>query len=287
MTTPITVLGLGPMGRALARAFAGAGHPTTVWNRTPPGGPARGTVLAGSVAEAVRASRIVVVCLRDHDVVRSVLDPVTDWAGRTLVDLTSGPPHEAERTAAWATGRGAGYLGGAVLTPAPSIGTPAAAVLYSGSEEVHAELREALGALGGTARYVGAAPGRAGAYEMALLDLFATAVHGVVHGFALAAAEGIPAGELAPLAAGIGSLLPEMITRFARQIDVGRHPGDPSTIGSARAGIRHVLGSAAAHGLDVGALGAARDLLERSIRAGHADQGLSRLAVDLRRGSDT
>jgi 3-hydroxyisobutyrate dehydrogenase-like beta-hydroxyacid dehydrogenase len=281
-TTPTTVLGLGPMGRALAGAFAAAGHPTTVWTRTPPGDVPRGTVLAGSVPDAVRAGRVVVVCLRDHDAVRAVLDRVTDWDGRTVVDLTSGAPHDAERAAEWAAERGVGHLDGAILTPASSIGTAAATVLYSGSEQVHAELRGTLGALGGTARHVGAQPGRASAYEMALLDLFATAVHGVVHGFALAAAEGIPAGELAPLAAGIGSLLPEMITRFARQIDAGRHPGEPSTIGSARAGIGHVLGSAAAHGLDVGALSAARDLVERSIRAGHGDQGLSRLAVDLR-----
>ena len=85
MTTPITVLGLGPMGRALARAFAGAGHPTTGWNRTPPGELAAGTVLAGSVSDAVRAGRVVVVCLRDHDVVRSVLDRVTGWDGQILV----------------------------------------------------------------------------------------------------------------------------------------------------------------------------------------------------------
>jgi 3-hydroxyisobutyrate dehydrogenase-like beta-hydroxyacid dehydrogenase len=33
--TPVTVIGLGLMGRALATAFLRAGHPTTVWNRTP------------------------------------------------------------------------------------------------------------------------------------------------------------------------------------------------------------------------------------------------------------
>ncbi|MYU15304.1 NAD(P)-binding domain-containing protein, partial [Streptomyces sp. SID8361] len=32
--TPVTVLGLGDMGTALARALVGAGHRTTVWNRT-------------------------------------------------------------------------------------------------------------------------------------------------------------------------------------------------------------------------------------------------------------
>ena len=31
---PVTVIGLGPMGRAMAAAFLAAGQPTTVWNRT-------------------------------------------------------------------------------------------------------------------------------------------------------------------------------------------------------------------------------------------------------------
>lgn len=32
---PVTVLGTGAMGAALAETLLGAGHPTTVWNRTP------------------------------------------------------------------------------------------------------------------------------------------------------------------------------------------------------------------------------------------------------------
>ncbi|MFD0855163.1 NAD(P)-binding domain-containing protein, partial [Actinomadura adrarensis] len=31
----LTLLGLGDMGAALARAWLAAGHPLTVWNRTP------------------------------------------------------------------------------------------------------------------------------------------------------------------------------------------------------------------------------------------------------------
>jgi 3-hydroxyisobutyrate dehydrogenase-like beta-hydroxyacid dehydrogenase len=33
--TPATVVGLGAMGHALAVQLIAAGHPTTVWNRTP------------------------------------------------------------------------------------------------------------------------------------------------------------------------------------------------------------------------------------------------------------
>jgi 3-hydroxyisobutyrate dehydrogenase-like beta-hydroxyacid dehydrogenase len=31
----VTVIGLGPMGRAMVRTFLAAGRPATVWNRTP------------------------------------------------------------------------------------------------------------------------------------------------------------------------------------------------------------------------------------------------------------
>ena len=34
-TNHVTLLGTGAMGSALARAVIDAGHPTTVWNRTP------------------------------------------------------------------------------------------------------------------------------------------------------------------------------------------------------------------------------------------------------------
>lgn len=57
--TPITVLGLGNMGTALAGALIDAGHPTTVWNRSParaePLG-ARGATAADTAEFAVSAS---------------------------------------------------------------------------------------------------------------------------------------------------------------------------------------------------------------------------------------
>ena len=33
--TPVTLIGLGPMGQAMVRTLLAAGHPVTVWNRTP------------------------------------------------------------------------------------------------------------------------------------------------------------------------------------------------------------------------------------------------------------
>lgn len=55
---PVTVIGLGLMGQALAGAFLKAGHPTTVWNRTASKADqlvAQGALLAPTVDAALKA----------------------------------------------------------------------------------------------------------------------------------------------------------------------------------------------------------------------------------------
>lgn len=274
------------MGRALAAAFLDAHHPVTLWNRTP--GKAgdlvdRGAVAADSVQDAVRAGRVVVACLIDYDAVRATLDQApTDWEDRCLVNLTSGEPAQARRMARWATTHGIAYLDGAILTPTTAIGTPSATVLFSGPRDVHEAVAETMAAVGGTSVCLGDDPGRAAAYEIALLDVFATSVTGVAHAFALASAEGIEPERFAAFATGIGGLLPEMITRFAGQIRTGRYPGERSTIASAASGITHIINTATSHGIDVGMLTAARRTLDRAVADGHGPEGLARLTTVLR-----
>ena len=285
---PVTVLGLGPMGRALASAFLAARHPVTVWNRTHGKAgdlPGRGALVAGSVQDAVRAGQVIVACLRDHDAVRATLGTVTEgWEGRRLVNLTSGEPAQAREMSRWAAARGIDYVGGAILTPTPTIGTPSAAVLYSGARDVYEAVQETMAAVGGTPVHLGDDPGRASAYEIALLDIFATSVTGIVHAFALASAEGIEPEGFAAFATGIGGLLPEMITRYARQIQTGHYPGDRSTIASAGSGITHIINTATTHGIDVGVLTAAKAVIDRAVADGHGAEGLARLTTVLGNG---
>ncbi|MFI1760873.1 NAD(P)-dependent oxidoreductase [Streptomyces sp. NPDC020800] len=283
--TPVTVLGLGPMGRALAAAFLAARHPVTVWNRTP--GKTgdlldRGATLATSVEDAVRAGQVVVTCLIDYDAVHATLRQSPEgWEGRQLVNLTSGEPAQARATAVWASARGIDYLDGAILTPTPAVGTPSAAVLYSGAGDVYEAVAATLAAIGGTATYLGDDHGWASAYDVALLDLFATSVNGIVHAFALSSAEGIAPEQFAAFATGIGGLLPEMITRFAQQIQADHYPGDRSTIVSAASGITHVINTSATHGIDVGVLTAAKTVIDRAVADGYGPQGLARLTTTL------
>ncbi|MEU8204222.1 NAD(P)-binding domain-containing protein [Streptosporangium sp. NPDC049046] len=284
---PVTVLGLGPMGQALAGAFLDNGHPTTVWNRTAAKAEAlvaRGATRADTVADAVAASPLTIACVIDYDAVRAIVEPAADaLKGRTLVNLTADTPEHARRMATWTAERGVDYLDGAIMTPTQTIGGPAAVVLYSGPEEIHRAHRRTLASLGGTSVYLGADPGRAAAHDLALLDLFWTSMSGLVHAFALASAENIAARDLAPLAKGIGALLPDIIDEFAEQVDNGEHPGDESTIVSAAATMEHVIHAARARGLDTGVMSAAHAVARQAIDAGRGGESFSLLAEVLKK----
>lgn len=276
MTEPVTVLGLGPMGHAIADAFVAAGHQTTVWNRSTTRPTPDGAVRADLTA-AVAASKIVVVCVLDYDAVRAVLDPIAaTLRGRLVVNVTSGSPDAARATAEWAAGHGIDYVEGAIMTPTNTIGTADAVLLLSGTVET-----DALSALGGTQTYLGTDPGRAAAYDVALLDIFWTSVVGVAHAFALARSENITPSELAPLARGIATLMPIVIDEHGARLEEGRHGGDYSNLRSAAAGMAHIIHTARARGIDAGVMEAAHALTQGVIDAGHGDDGISRLTVAL------
>nr|BFE84359.1 hypothetical protein GCM10020093_069600 [Planobispora longispora] len=99
--TPVTVIGLGLMGQALAGAFLRGGHPTTVWNRTASKADklaAEGARPAPTAADALRASPLTIVCVTDYRAVHELLgadDAALD--GTTLINLTSGTSAQARR----------------------------------------------------------------------------------------------------------------------------------------------------------------------------------------------
>src|ERR1700754_2892791 len=108
MKAPVTVIGLGPMGRATAAALIRAGHPVTVWTR-PPGRAdalvAAGATLAGTPGAAVGAAELVLLSLTDYRAMYDILGPVaanSALAGKVLVNLSSDTPDESRKAAAWA-----------------------------------------------------------------------------------------------------------------------------------------------------------------------------------------
>lgn len=285
----VTVLGLGPMGRALAGAFLDAGLRTTVWNRTPGRDRElieRGAIGARSAEAAVAASELTVVCVVNYDASDAILrrDGVTDaLKERTVVNLTADSPDRARDTSGWAAGHGIRYLDGAIMTPTTTIGTPAAVFIHSGPAELYEEHRPVLDTLGGTHTHLGEEIGRAAAYDIALLDIFWTAMAGYAHALAVARAEGVSARELAPFAKGIGAILPPLFEETAEEVDRGTFSGEGNPITSAVSSMSHIVHTSEGHGIDAGVMRAAEGMARRAIGLGHGSDGFIRVAEVLGR----
>ncbi|MFI6642394.1 NAD(P)-dependent oxidoreductase [Streptomyces sp. NPDC050504] len=276
----VTVIGLGQMGAALAGAFLTAGHRVTVWNRTPEkAGPlvARGAVRAASVAEAVAAGDVVVVCVLDYAAVRELLAPVAEaLRGKVLVNLTSGSPEQAREEAGWAGERGIAYLDGAVMTTPPGVGDSANMILYSGAPEALAAHRDVLAVLGDPVD-LGPDAGLASLYDSGLLGLMWSVFGGWLHGTALTGADGVAAKDFAALANRWLRTVSWFITGYAEQIDAGEYPGDDATIDVQVAAIGHLLHAARARGVDNRLPELHLALMRGAAEAGHGGDSYARL----------
>ncbi|MFI9450562.1 NAD(P)-dependent oxidoreductase [Amycolatopsis sp. NPDC052450] len=276
--TTVTVLGLGPMGHALATAFTAAGHPTTVWNRTPGKENGLDATVATTAAEAIEASPLVIVCVRDYAVAQSILD-ADALKGRTLVNVSGGSPRQARAMATWATEHGVGYLDGVIMATTDAIGGPDAALFFSGPADVYETHRATLSALGENAQYAGDSPGRAAAFDAALQDMLWTSMSGVIHMFALAKAEDIGATDIAAHAKALLGFFPDMIDLLADQVAAENYAGDAGTLEATAATMDHILDAIRAQDLDNGVLTAARAQVQQAIDTGHGSDGFARLAA--------
>ncbi|WP_199432108.1 NAD(P)-dependent oxidoreductase [Qaidamihabitans albus] len=290
----VTVLGLGDMGTALAEALLAAGHPTTVWNRTTARADrlvTKGAARAGSVAEGIAASRLVVTCLLDHRSVHDVLGHHADsLRGRVLVNLTSTSPDDATELATWAACHGVDYLDGGIMAVPPMIGTPDAFVLYSGSRAAFDTYHDTLAAFG-ACHYLGADPGMAALQDFALLSGMYGMFAGMLHAFALAGTEGIEAATFAPLLKRWLSTMIGFADTAAEQIDNGDYGrGVVSNLAMQATGYDEFLTLAEARGISPELLAPLGPLMRQRVADGHGAEDLTGVIELLKtksNGSDT
>ncbi|MFE2109529.1 NAD(P)-dependent oxidoreductase [Kitasatospora sp. NPDC059463] len=290
--TPVAVLGLGLMGRALAGAFLRAGHPTTVWNRTPSktaAAVAAGARAAASPEEAVAAAGLVVVCVSDHAAVRDLLDRLDaagpgPLAGRVLVDLTSGTAAQARENAARVAAAGGGYLDGAILAVPPAVGTPEAAVVYGGARADFERHEPALRVLAPDATvHLGEDHGLAALYDAAVLGLMWSVLNGFLHGAALLGAAGVDAAAFAPLAARSTVTVAGWLEGYAGQIDAGAYPADDATLETHVAAMDHLAEQSAGLGVSTELPDLVRALAGRALAAGQGGASYASLIEQFRR----
>ncbi|MGW2177216.1 NAD(P)-dependent oxidoreductase [Streptomyces sp. NPDC001732] len=286
--SPVTVIGLGPMGRAMVRTLIGAGHPVTVWNRTPRRAEevvAAGARLAATPTEAVEASDLIILSLTDYQAMWDVLGGATaSLRGRTLANLSSDTPDRSREAAAWAAEHGAAFLTGGVMVPAEMVGAEAAYAYYSGPSEVMDQHSGTLARIG-TPRYLGEDPGLAQLMYLANLDVFLTTLSSLMHAVALLQSAGLKASdafpELMPTLVGLPAML-EAGENPAAQIDAGVHPGDLSTATMMGATADHIVEASERAGIDLALPRAVRRHYLRAIEDGHGGDNWTRIIDGIR-----
>jgi 3-hydroxyisobutyrate dehydrogenase-like beta-hydroxyacid dehydrogenase len=287
--TPVTVIGLGPMGQAMTRVLLAAGHPVTVWNRTAhraEGVVAEGATLAATPDEAVEASDLVILSLTDYQAMYDILAGATaSLTGRTLVNLSSDTPDRTREAASWAADHGAAFLDGGVMVPAPMVGTEAAYVYYSGPGEVMEQHRATL-ALLGAPTYLGKDPGLAQMMYQAQLTVFLTTLSGLMHATAMLGAAGLKAGDVLPellaSADSTGAILRAAEEHPGTALDAGEHPGDLSTVTMMGATSDHIVETSTSLGLDLALPRAVQAHYRRAIENGHGGDNWTRIIDSIR-----
>ncbi|WP_419160436.1 NAD(P)-dependent oxidoreductase [Rossellomorea sp. BNER] len=278
--TPVTVIGLGMLGSALASAFLNHNHPTTVWNRTANKADdlvTRGAVRVDSVTEAVEASKLVVICVSDYEGVREILAPsIAKLSGRLLVNLSSGTPEQAREIGNWAKEHNVSYLDGAAMSGTRLVGKPEAVFLYSGSSAAFTEYEETLRSLG-NAMYLDADFGLASLYDTALFGMNWGVLIGFYHAVALLGTEQVDPIKFASIATEYTPFVIGLMSDHARQIKEGHYPKDDGTLEVHMDAMDHLVHTSQANGISTDVPNLIKTLLERGIATGHSSDGIASL----------
>jgi 3-hydroxyisobutyrate dehydrogenase-like beta-hydroxyacid dehydrogenase len=284
----VSVLGLGAMGEAIARLYLDQGYKVTVWNRTAGKADAlvaKGAVLARSASEAVRAARVVVMCVYDYRAADAIfaLDGVAAaMDGRLLVQLTTGSPQDARDAQAWAHKQGAAYLEGAIQAAPDQMGQPDTPLLVSGARPVFDEAEPWLKALAGGIVYLGEAASAAAAMDLATLSTIYGTMLGFIHGARIAEHEGFDVAEYGRIVAGIMPTFAGFLQHEGSVIQSGDFAISQSPMRISVEATRRILQSAQDSGIDTGFPAFAAGIFQRADAAGLGGEELAALIKLLR-----
>lgn len=279
----ISVIGLGLMGTALARAIQSAGHGLVVWNRSP--GKMRpfrddGVHCAADLPSAVEASPVVLICIDNYATTQAMLDTRDNGSllrGRVVVQLSSGTPKDAAEAADWVHAHGASYLDGAILAGPSDIGTSDATILLSGDDSARTRSAGLLECLGqGTVRYLGTNVRAASALDLAwLMSRYGNFI-ATVHAANLCQSEGVGVDEFI-------ALIPEnpSMQRYAQVIHDGSYEDFTASLRVWGEALRHVQQQGRDAGINTEIPDFIAGLFDRAIAAGLSETNVMSLIKTL------
>ncbi|WP_157106001.1 NAD(P)-binding domain-containing protein [Nocardia sienata] len=284
----VSVIGLGPMGRAMVRALLAAGIEVTVWNRSGDKADAmvaEGAKRAATVAEALEANEVTVLSLTHYAAMYDVLGPaVSSLPGKVIANLSSDSPDNARKGAAWVREHGAEFLSGGFMSAGDNISHPASYVFYSGPREVfeaHAELLRPLS----PQEYLGVDDGLAQVFYQALLTVFHPWMLAFDQALALIDRSGVDIDQFLPYAVRSSEAYPFFMTEYAAAAKAGGW-GDLAAFKMMDAGAQHIIDASTEVGVDATLSRAAQGLWRRA-RSASERAGRPVPVFEMMRGSDS
>ena len=188
----IGFIGLGAMGRAMAKNLAAAGHTVRAWNRS--GGSVEGVSMVENPVSALQDD-VVITMLSDDDAIRGViLDPVLlDRARPGLVHIVSSTISVAfaqDLVAAHAKA-GVGYVAAPVLGRPDAAASAALNILAAGAEDALATARPIFEVIGKQVWDMGNDPPTANAAKIACNMMITMAIEAMAEAVVLTEANGL------------------------------------------------------------------------------------------------
>lgn len=214
----ITFLGMGNIGSAVTCELVKANNAVTAWNRTVSRPGVQAAVDAGatfepSIEAAISRSDIVMICVLKYKTIIEMLAPLPRelFAGKTVVNFTTGSPGDASSMDAKVRDLGAArYFDGAIMVVPSLIGAPECTLVVSGeSEDAYSDISGLLAPLG-NARYLGAEIGAACRWDSAVLVQGSGLMAGMIIALSILR-KGSPDGKVGPLIDGMVPLVNSLV----------------------------------------------------------------------------
>jgi len=282
---PISVIGLGAMGAALARTLLEQGHRVTVWNRSlEKAAPLveAGATLAASASDAIGASSATIVCIKSHRLTRELLSTNSAvLAGKTIIEMSTGEASDAEDLAAFLRSNGADLLIGMINAYPTGIGQEETTIITVGPEAAWLQFAPVIKTLGGKSTYVGDRPALLAALFAALFTTRQAFMFGMIYGALACRKAGVPLDTFVDQIPVSIKMAKDYYDLFAATVPSGYFVDPPASMTTYAAALDDALGTFEALGARAELPRLMCDLVHQGVEAGRGDEQLTALVTVL------
>ncbi len=279
----LAVIGLGAMGRAIARNLVEAGHDVVVWNRSP--GPvaaleALGATPAATLADALATPVVLSVLSDDAAVADLFLDSgalASATPGAIHANLATVSPELAARAARAHRDHGLEYVSAPVFGRVPVAEAGALTVMAAGSRTALTALEPYFAVIGNRTWRMGDDPAVANVSKILGNYLVASAIQALSEAVAVGESAGLDPQQLVDLLT--STLFPGPVYSGYGSMIASRSylpAGFTTTLGAKD--VHLALDTASSLGIDLPLGEVLGDVFARALAAGHADQDWASVA---------